>query len=111
MAFTTATITHLFTNADGTAASGAVTFNLAARMTNNGTTVIPGEVTAQLNGTGAISTTLTANNDPGTTPANVQWRATLRILGVPVEEFYITVPTGGGTIDLGTLLPAAEQVN
>jgi hypothetical protein len=29
----------------------------------------------------------------------------MRILGSQNEEFSIVVPTGGGTVDLGTLLP------
>ena len=46
-----------------------------------------------------------ANNDPETTPADSQWRVDFRILGAPAETFYIIVPTGGGTVDLGSLLP------
>ena len=111
MSFTTATITHLFSNADGTPASGSVTFNLTRRMTNGGTTVLPTEVTASLSGSGALSTTLTSNADSGTTPTDAQWRVTFRILGCDIEQFYITVPAGGGTIDLGALLPESPQVN
>lgn len=111
MAFSTATVTHQFSNADGTPASGSVTFNLTRRMTNGGTTILPTEVTASLNGTGAISATLTSNADAGTTPTDAQWRVTFRILGCDLEQFYIVVPTGGGTIDLGALLPETPQVN
>lgn len=110
MAFTTATITHSFQNADGTPASGSVNFALAQRMTNSGTTILPTEVTATLSAQGAISQVLAANTDTGTVPAGAQWRVTLRILGMAPEEFFIVVPSGGGTVDLGTLLPSAEQV-
>ena len=111
MAFTTASVTHSFQNADGTAASGKVTFDLTRRMTNSGTTVIPTDIAAQLSATGGISVTLTANNDAGTTPVDAQWRVTFHILGCDQEQFYITVPSGGGTVDLGTLLPESPQVN
>ena len=111
MAFTSATITHKFQNADGTPGSGRVTFDLTRRMTNGGTTVLPSEVTAALDASGSISVTLVANDDTGTVPVDAKWRVTLRILGADEEEFFITVPGGGGTVDLGTLLPSAEQVN
>lgn len=110
MAFTTRTITHTFQNADTTPASGSVTFNLTKRMTNAGTTVLPSEVTGSLNGSGALSVVLTANNDAGTVPADAQWRVTFRILGCAEEVFNVTVPSGSGTIDLGTLLPGTPQV-
>lgn len=108
MSFSSCTITHNFENADGTAASGSITFGLTKRMTNGTTTIVPAEITANLNGSGALSQALTANNDPGTLPADAQWRVDFRILssGAPVTEtFFITVPTGGGSADLGSLLP------
>lgn len=112
MAFTTRTITHAFKNADGTAASGKVTFDLSSRITNSGTTIVPVEVTATLDATGAMSAALVANDDAATTPAGSQWRVTLRILGAEPETYFITVPSAGsGSVDLGTLLPATPQVN
>lgn len=105
MSFTRATVTHTFENADGTPASGAVTFTLTKRMTNGTTTIVPSEITANLNSEGKLSQALTANDDPGTIPSDAQWRVDLRILGAPSEPYFITVPTGGGTADLGSLLP------
>lgn len=108
MAFTTRTITHTFVNADGTPASGSVTFTLTKRMTNGATTIVPAEVVAALSASGQLSQALTANNDPGTTPADAQWRVDLRLAtpGAPLTEaFYVTVPSGTGAIDLGSLLP------
>lgn len=108
MAFTTQTITHTFENADGTAASGSLTFTLLGRMTNGSTTLIPAELTANLDGSGHLSQVLTSNQDAGTLPQDVQWRVDFRITaaGSPVtESFFITVPPGPGTTDLGTLLP------
>lgn len=111
MAFTQRTVTHQFTNADGTPASGSVTCVLTKRMTNSGQTVAPGEVTTSLSGSGAMSVSLFANNDTGTTPGDAEWAVTIRINGVKNEEYFVTVPTGSGSLDLGTLLPEAAQVN
>lgn len=106
MSFTEATITHTFRNADGTPASGAITFTLTERMTNDGVTIVPAEITAALNAEGKLSQKLTANNDPGTIPQDALWRVDWRIQGPPMpESYFITVPSGGGTVDLGTLLP------
>jgi hypothetical protein len=108
MAFTQTTVTHTFENADGTPASGSLTFTLLARMTNGSTTIVPAEIPANLDGSGHLSQSLTSNQDPTTLPQNVQWRVDFRItaVGSPVTEaFYITVPPGPGTVDLGSLLP------
>jgi len=108
VAFTQTTVTHGFVNADGTPASGSLTFSLLGRMTNGTTTIVPAEITANLDGSGHLSQALTSNEDPGTIPQNVQWRVDFRItaVGSPVtESFYITVPPGPGTTDLGSLLP------
>lgn len=74
-------------------------------MTNGTTTLVPSEITANLNGSGELSQALTANNDAGTIPEDAQWRVDLRLLGDEQETFVITVPTGGGSKDLGSLLP------
>ena len=105
MAFTSATIQHQFKNADGTAASGSITFRLSGRMSQTGLTYGPAEITATLDGSGNLSQVLTSNVDGATVPQNTQWITTFRILGWQVEEYAIVVPTGGGTIDLLTLLP------
>ena len=111
MAFTTRQVTHTFQNADGSFASGTVTFNLTKRMTNGTQTIVPAaEVTGTLNATGALSVTLTANNDTGTFPADAQWRVTFRLAGCDVEQFFITVPSGSGSLDLGGLLPTTDPV-
>lgn len=109
MAFTSCTVTHAFQAADGTAASGTITFRLSKRMTNGTTSVMPTEITATLSG-GALSQTLTANNDPATIPVDAQYECTIRIGSAQlVGPYSITVPTGGGTVDLATLLPQDQQ--
>ncbi len=105
MPFSTATITHSFLNADKTPASGAITFVLSGRMTNGTSTIIPAEITASLDVSGNLSQPLTSNVDAGTNPQTTSWQMTLRLLGAEREEFVIVVPTGGGSVDLGSLLP------
>lgn len=107
MAFTTRTITHQFNAADGSGASGTITFALTKRMSQVGTTIVPSEITATLTN-GALSQALTSNLDTGTVPQDAMWRVDFRIStnGAPLTEtFWITVPTGPGTTDLMSLLP------
>ena len=209
MSFSTATITHTFTNADGTSASGSIKFTLTAPMTNGTTTIVPASITVPLDGSGNISQSLTSNVDTATwtlastassgsfaiqiagdpsygtltsptlnynatsaqvqaallsitgisgvtcsggplttsisiagvlgnltlsiasstltggsatmtlatsgtvpaTPFSAQWRADYDILGAEQQSYFITVPAGGGTYDLGSLLPITPQVN
>lgn len=105
MSFTITTVTHTFVNADQTPASGALVFSLSKRITNGPTTVVPASVTANLDASGNLSQALTSNADAGTIPQDSEWRVDFRILGSPVETFFITVPSGAGTVDLGSLLP------
>lgn len=210
MSFSTATVTHTFTNADGTAASGNIKFTLVGGLMTNGTTsIVPASITAALNASGVLSQSLTSNvdtatwtlastatsgavelqvlGDPsygpqtttalnfnataaqvqaailalqntsgitasggplgsgtitiigvpgdltiastastlsggslaitntvtGTVPAaprNTQWRVDIDILGCEQQSYFITVPAGGGSYDLGALLPKTQQV-
>ncbi len=110
MAFSQCTVTHTFENADGTAASGSIEFTLTNIMTNGATTLVPASITANLNGSGQLSQALTSNADTGTIPTTTQWRVDLRILGAQQQTYFITVPTGGGTADLFTLMPGAQQI-
>lgn len=110
MSFTYRTITHAFLDADSSASVGEVTFDLTGPMTNGGTTIEPGEVTAPLVA-GALSVSLAANDDTGTVPTGQQWVTTLRFQGEDPISYLITVPSvGSGAIDLGSLLPGQPQV-
>ncbi|MBV9805206.1 MAG: hypothetical protein JO130_18555 [Solirubrobacterales bacterium] len=111
MSFSQTIITHQWANADLTPASGSITCALTKRITNGGVSIVPAsEVSVNLNGSGAISQALTSNADPGTTPTDSQWRIDVRVAGATEESYLITVPPGPGTVDLGTLLPGAEQI-
>jgi hypothetical protein len=105
MSFSTRTIVHTFLNPDGSDGTGSVEFTLTKRMTNSGTSLLPASVTSTLSPQGGLSQVLTANNDAGTTPADAQWRVDIRLASDSLETYYITVPTGTGNVDLGTLLP------
>ena len=105
MALSSCQIVHQFNNADGTAASGSVSFLLTKRLTNSGTSIIPASVTVNLNGTGGLSASLYSNVDAGTTPGDSEYMVTFRLLGGQQEEFAIVVPVGPGPVDLGSLLP------
>lgn len=124
MSFSQPTITHTFENADGTAGSGAIQFTLSAMMTNGTTSIVPAEITANLNSSGVLSQALTSNIDPATVPAapqSTQWRVDARVLGAQVQTYFITVPpiqteTNGSTtisspvVQLSSLTAAAFMV-
>lgn len=110
MAFTQATITHTFTNPDSTPASGSVTFTLSKRMTNGTISIVPGvTVTIGLSSSGQLSQVLYANTDAGTVPSDAQWRVDIRVNNTEDGPYWITVPAGGGSVDLGALLPQAPD--
>jgi hypothetical protein len=98
-------LTHTVQNADATPGSGSITFTLTKRITNGSITVLPSEITANLNVKGELAQELIANTDNETVPTDSQWRVDFRLLGDAQETFYITVPAGSGAIDLGSLLP------
>ena len=111
MAFTARTVTHTFANADGTAGSGTVKFTLTKMMTNGTTSMVPASVTANLNSSGVLSQSIACTNDVGTVPTDALWRVDLNILGDSEQSFFVAVPTGAGPLDLGGLLPSAQQVD
>ena len=114
MSFTLINVTHgpIF-NLDGSYASGEILFRLTKRITNGVQTYAPQiAAKATLSGTGTISISLPANNDPATVPGDSQYVVTFLLNGAAAQmlsqdEYFITVPynAAGGTVDLGTLLP------
>lgn len=110
MAFSQVTVTHQVTNADGTPGQGTIIFTLTKRMTNGTDTILPMPQAFNLDATGHLSALLYANNDSGTQPEDSQYRVDLRLSypGASEETFFITVPTNGGSVDLGTLLPTDQ---
>lgn len=111
-AFSTTTVTHTFVNADGSTATGTVTFTLDDQMTNGTSSVMPTRFEAALVD-GAISQGLVSNVDTNTTPPppwNTRWRVDFHIVGASQRTFWIVVPSGGNTVDLFDLIPAYPQV-
>ena len=109
MSFTTRTITHTFLEASGAAASGSVELTLSKRITQNGKSIVPSVIVATLNSSGELSQALTSNEDAETVPKDSRWRVDFRLTGDTQESYFIKVPTGPGTTDLGTLLPQGPK--
>lgn len=110
MSFSQATITHSFLNPDSSPASGSVVFTLEKRMTNGTQSIMPGvTITSALDAQGNLSQSLYANDDTGTVPTDAQWRVDIRVGLEDDGPYFITVPSGGGTVDLGSLLPSQPQ--
>lgn len=107
MAFTSCSLTHSFTNPDGTPASGTVELTLSKRMTNGTNTIVPGSVTATLNGSGDVAVSVASNKDPATLPTDAQWRCDLRIAGAEPQSYWLTVPAQGSA-DLMSLATEAD---
>lgn len=110
MPFTHATISHQFINADGTPASGSLEFTLETALTNGSVTLVTGtHVSASLDASGNVSQQLTSTSDVGTfSQGDALWRCDQRITGQPAPSpFSFAVPSGGVSVDLGTLMPFA----
>lgn len=105
MAFSYCVVSHTFTNANGTPASGNIDFTLSGRMTQPADTIMPGAITIALNAEGAFSQSLASNQDSATVPQDTTWRVDIRIMGSPIETYNIVVPTNTASEDLGALLP------
>jgi len=110
MTFTQSLITHTYKNADLTPAAGEVVFTLQQAMSNGGVTLAPASrITTGLDGSGSLSQALTSTEDPDTIPQEPMpfWRVDERIAGASIRTFDISVPSGGASADLGTLMPFA----
>jgi hypothetical protein len=111
VAFTQRTVTHVFLNGDLTAASGSVAFVLDKLITNDGTSLIPLDITSSLDGSGNLSQSLTCNTDADTLPTDSQWRVDITLAGaLSTQTYYVSVPPGIGPIDLFSLIPGTQQV-
>lgn len=115
MAFTTITVTGTYKEADGTtAASGNVTFIASTTMTDssNNQIIAPTLATGTLNGSGAISVSLTATDDSTTQPTGVTYEVTENINGAGQNKYNIAIPASsvGGTLDLADITPATNPI-
>jgi hypothetical protein len=108
--FTHSTVTHVFQNADGTAASGSVEFTLEQSMTNGGVTIVAStHVSAMLDGSGNLIQQLVSTEDPDTFSQGVAlWRADERIAGAPSRTHTFAIASGGISLDYGNLISTPQ---
>lgn len=100
-------MTHQYQNADGTPASGTIQFTLNKAITNGNLTIVPAQVSAQLDATGHLSVTLISTQDGTSVPQDALWRVDERVLGAQARTYEIGVPSGGVAVELGSLMPFA----
>lgn len=108
MAFTQIGVTGHYQLPDGTPVDGTVTFTPTTAMTNvDGDTEV--SVAAPVVGPivgGTLTASLAASDDEGTTPEGVTYRVEVRSYrhtGLMEPVWWLTVPAGGGAIDLATV--------
>lgn len=108
---TTITVTGTYTNPDGSAATGYVTFTPSVAVTDAaGKVIIPAAtLTAGLAG-GAFSIVLPCTDNAGLSPSGWQWHIVVNITGIngPQSVFTVNLPsTLGSTVDISALSPVA----
>lgn len=106
---TTVTVTGRWAHADGTPATGAVSFlPVVPVLDPAGPAVLPSvPTTVPLDGTGAISTALAATDDTGTSPTGWTYTVVETIDGRVRPSYSIEVPKASApTVDLASLTPA-----
>lgn len=114
MAFTIVTVTGTYHKADGSPASGSVTFLATGTMrdTDSDVTITPAEITATLDEDGSISVELAANDGVFTTPRGVTYEVTERIEDSNEAKSFITISytSPSATVDLADLVPNIQTV-
>lgn len=105
MSFTPIEITGTYSNPDGSACSGFVTFILSTPIANSNVVIQPQPIICELGTGGTLATTLYANNDPGTIPNVSNYVVVEQTDGAANREYTIKVPydAPGGTADISTL--------
>lgn len=106
MGFTQITVSGDRQLPDGSPATGSIVFTPTAAMRNSTAapeTTVNAPTTMQILD-GAVSGTLAATNDPGTTPTGVTYRVDEHIMGLStVRTYWLAVAFNGGAIDLDTV--------
>ncbi len=112
--FTPITLTGHYTDAQGNALDGDLTFTLSGSISNNNVVAVPLAYTVSLVA-GAFSITLYANNDLDTVPQGTWYNVTEKVYGAAAEaqprDYSIMVPYNapGGTIDMSQLVPGTPM--
>lgn len=91
---------------DNTLIDGSLTFTPTTTMRNGSGTsesTVAGSFTVGVTGGTVGALTLSATDDPGTTPLNVMYKVEQRVNRQPgVRTYYLPVPYNGGPLDLNT---------
>jgi hypothetical protein len=129
MSFTPISIQGLFSNSDGSAATGYFTATPNSTMVNDGIELSQAPIAGVINGAGQIAAqsqfafVVTANDDSGTTPPASNYTFSIAITSGPLIEFDALVPhictateANGATtitnpvVQLSTLLASPSMV-
>lgn len=104
--FDTVRLFGTFTNLDGSAAAGSVTFtpSVPIRSAATNTLVMPSPKTVYLSTTGVLDTTLPATDDPSITPAG--WHYVVRRHISTVSDTFDIFAPAGADIDITGIIPA-----
>jgi hypothetical protein len=103
--WSTVRVTARYLLRDGGVPSGSVTFSSPQIVLADGAIVMPVDIVATLDETGAIDIQLPATNDPDVSPQGWAYTVQERIDGCAGRRFAMAVDAGGGDIDLATVAP------
>lgn len=108
------TVVGRFLDSEGTPITGQFTFTPSPKNLKNiaalpsPVTILPKPVVATLDGTGSLSTTLIATDDPDNNPSDWTYTVSFSSQQAKIDPFSITVPEGS-TQDLTVLAPVAAS--
>lgn len=109
--FNTVRVYGKYTDFDGTATSGTISFITTTRLRSavDKTIVSPGTIIIPLSVTGEFDTQIPATNDPDIVPVGWTYHVVERFSGQPAREYDLSLPLGAD-IDLTVASPAAPAV-
>lgn len=109
MTFTLVPVTRTYLDGSGNPRTGTVRLQLVGVLSNSGEIADRRPHTATLNGSGAISLSVQATNDPATLPVGGgTYEVTETLSGLATATYFIAVPYNGGPVDLATAPHLAE---
>lgn len=110
---TTITVTGTYTNPDGSAASGKVSFTPSVAVVDGtGKVIIPAStISVTLSGSGTFSVVLPCTDNSALSPSNWTWNINVSVTGVagPQSVFSVFLPSSlGTTVDISALTSAGN---
>lgn len=105
MTFTRIAVVREYRSPGGDPAKGSVSFAPTVQMENGAETVVAAAEAFELDPAGNLRARVAANTDPDTTPEDVVYLVTEKIVGQPRRQYYVEIPhdASGGIVDLGAL--------